>query len=138
MGQQACRPILLITFLTKNDETFATVVVRCLVVDLVSVLIQIGRYGGAIIGPFRVFGLRKAVPMGRTEALFVEVTKSFRRQRWPGAEKWAVISIDQACNSVELDAEGKIWTFDHDTRTMQVIATSFEAYLRKLCLNLPD
>jgi hypothetical protein len=32
MGQQTCRPILSITFLTKNDEMFATVVVRCLVV----------------------------------------------------------------------------------------------------------
>src|SRR5579859_2355423 len=26
------------------------------------------RYGGAIVGPFRVFGLRKAIPMGRNGA----------------------------------------------------------------------
>jgi hypothetical protein len=96
------------------------------------------RYGGAIVGPFRVFGLRKAVPMGRNEGSFVEVTNSFRRQRWPGVEKWAIISTDQAGNPVGLDAEGKIWISDHDARAVQTIAASFEAYLRKQCLKLRD
>ena len=96
------------------------------------------RYGGAIVGPFRVFGLRKAVPMGRNEGSFVEVTNSFRRQRWPGVEKWAIISADHAGNPVGLDAEGKIWISDHDARAVQIIAANFEAYLRKQCLNLPD
>ena len=96
------------------------------------------RYGGAIVGPFRVFGLRKAVPMGRNEGSFVEVTNSFRRQRWPGVEKWAIISTDHAGNPIGLDAEGKIWISDHDARAVQTIAASFEAYLRKQCLKLRD
>ena len=96
------------------------------------------RYGGAIVGQFRVFGLRKAVPMGRNEGSFVEVTNSFRRQRWPGVEKWAIISTDHAGNPIGLDAEGKIWISDHDARAVQTIAASFEAYLRKQCLKLRD
>jgi len=96
------------------------------------------RYGGAIVGPFRVFGLRRAIPMGRNEASFVEITKSFRQQRWPGVEKWAIISTDHAGNPVGLDAEGKVWISDHDAHAVQTIAANFEAYLRKQCLNLPD
>lgn len=96
------------------------------------------RYGGAIVGPFRVFGLRKAIPMGRNEGSFVEVTNSFRRQHWPGVEKWAIISADHAGNPIGIDAEGKIWISDHDARAVQIIATNFEAYLRKQCMNLPD
>lgn len=98
----------------------------------------IRRYGGAIVGPFRVFGLRKAAPMGRNEGSFVEITESFRRRCWPGAEKWAVISMDHAGNPVGLDAEGKVWISDHDTRAVQTIAANFEVYLRKQCLNLHE
>jgi hypothetical protein len=96
------------------------------------------RYGGAFVGPFPVFGLRKALPMGRNEVSFVEVTKTFRQQGWPGVEKWAVISKDHAGNPVGLDAEGKVWIYDHDARAVQLIATTFEAYLRRQCLHLAD
>ncbi len=96
------------------------------------------RYGGAIVGPFRVFGLRKAVPMGNHEASFVEVTKSFRLQRWPAVEKWAVISMDYGGNPIGLDEAGKVWISDHDARAVQVVAENFEEYLRKRCLNMPD
>ena len=98
----------------------------------------IRRYGGAIVGPFRVFGLRKAVPMGRNEESFVEVTKTFRRQRWPGVEAWAIISMDHAGNPVGLDTEGKVWIYDHDARAAKVIASDFEDYLRKQCLKMSD
>jgi len=96
------------------------------------------RYGGAIVGPFRVFGLRKAIPMGQNEESFVEITNSFRRQHWPGVEKWAVISTDHAGNPVGLDDKGKIWISDHDTHAVQAIAATFEMFLRKQCLKLPD
>jgi hypothetical protein len=98
----------------------------------------IHRYGGAIVGPFRVFGLRKAVPMGRNQESFVVVTHSFRQQRWPGVNKWAIISSDHAGNPIGLDAEGRVWISDHDASAVQAIATSFESYLRKQCLKLPD
>jgi hypothetical protein len=94
------------------------------------------RYGGAIVGPFRIFGLRRAVPMGKDDGSFIEVTQSFRKQRWPGVDTWAVVSMDQAGNPVGLDAEGKIWIYDHDARAAQIIAADFETYLRKQCLQL--
>jgi hypothetical protein len=37
-----------------------------------------------------------------------------------------------------LDADGKVWISDHDFGGVQVIAKSFEEYLRKSCLKLPD
>lgn len=97
----------------------------------------IRRYGGAIVGPFRVFGLRRAVPMGRNEASFVEVTRTFRQQHWPGVEKWAVISMDHAGNPIGIDEEGIIWVSDHEARAVQAIAANFEDYLRRQCLHLP-
>ena len=96
------------------------------------------RYGGAIVGPFPIFGLRKAVPMGKDEGSFVEITESFRQQRWPAVEKWAIISMDHSGNPVGLDDTGKVWISDHDARAVQVIAANFEEYLRKRCLGLPD
>jgi hypothetical protein len=96
----------------------------------------IHRYGGAIVGPFRIFGLRRAIPMGNEEESFIEVTKSFRKQRWPGVDKWAVVSMDHAGNPVGLDAEGKVWIYDHDFRAAQIIAANFESYLRKQCLQI--
>ena len=96
----------------------------------------IHRYGGAIVGPFRIFGLRKAEPMGNGEGSFLEVTEAFRQQGWPGVEKWAVISMDHSGNPIGLDADGKIWISDHDAGAVQVIANNFESYLRNQCLKL--
>lgn len=98
----------------------------------------IRRYGGAIVGPFPVYGLRRAEPMGDDKASFLEVTNHFRQQRWPGVDKLVVISMDHAGNPVGLDAEGKIWISDHDARAIQLLALNFEAYLRKWCLKLPN
>jgi hypothetical protein len=98
----------------------------------------IHRYGGAIVGPYRVFGLRNSEPMGNGEDSFLKVTKAFRQKGWPGVEKWAVISMDRGGNPIGLDADGKVWISDHDFGGVQVIAKSFEEYLRKSCLKLPD
>jgi hypothetical protein len=98
----------------------------------------IHRYGGAIVGPFRVFGLRKAEPMGNGEGSFLEVTEAFRQQGWPGVEKWAVISMDHSGNPIGLDADGKIWISDHDAGAVQEIANNSESYLRNQCLKLAD
>ncbi len=98
----------------------------------------IHRYGGAIVGPFPIFGLRKAKPMGNEDGSFVEVTAQFRRQRWPGTERWIVISSDHAGNPVGLDGNGQVWISDHDAGVVEVIADNFEDYLRKRCLKMPD
>lgn len=97
----------------------------------------IRRYGGAIVGPYPIFGLRNVEPMGNGSTL-LEVTKSFRRQPWPGVENWAVISTDHCGNPIGLDADGKVWISDHDAGAIQLLAPNFEAYLRKRCLHLRD
>jgi hypothetical protein len=97
----------------------------------------IRRYGGAIVGPFPIYGLREVEPMG-DESTLMEVTNFFRQQRWPGVEKWAVISMDHDGNPVGLDAQGKVWISDHDAGAIQLLAPNFEVYLRKWCLELPD
>ena len=94
-------------------------------------------YGGAIVGPYRVFGLRKAVPMGVKEASALDVTNRFVKQRWPGTEDWLVISTDHSGNPVGLAADGRVWISDHDNGQVTVIASSFESFLRQYCLKLP-
>jgi SMI1 / KNR4 family (SUKH-1) len=96
----------------------------------------IRRYGGAIVGPFPIYGLREVEPMG-DESTLLEVTKIFRQQPWPGVENWAVISMDHAGNPVGLDAEGKVWISDHDFGAIQLLAPNFEAYLQR-CLRFAD
>lgn len=95
------------------------------------------RYGGAIVGPFPIFGLRRAKPMGKEESL-LDMTTHFRQQKWPGVDNWVVVSIDHSGNPIGLDAEGRIWISDHDAGSVQMIAPNFEVYLRKSCLKLND
>ena len=80
----------------------------------------IRRYGGAFVGPFPVFGLRRAVPMGKNEGSFVEVTRAFRDQHWPGTENWIVISMDHSGNPVGLDAVHRL-EFLHPRRERRII-----------------
>jgi SMI1/KNR4 family protein SUKH-1 len=89
----------------------------------------IRRYGGAIVGSFPIYGLRRSEPMGDDESSFLEVTKSFRQDHWPGTENWVVISTDFDGNPVGLDAEGNVWISDHDARAIQLLAPNFEGYL---------
>lgn len=94
------------------------------------------KYGGAIVGAFSVYGLRRAHAMAKNESSAWDVTKHFRSEGWPGVENWLVISSDQSGNPVGLDAAGKVWISDHDTGTINPLAASFEDYLRKWCLKL--
>jgi hypothetical protein len=96
------------------------------------------RHGGAIVGAFPIFGLRRAAPMDDNDGSFVDVTRGFRRQHWPGIGGWAIISVDHAGNPVGLDNEGRVWISDHDARAVQLLADTFEGYVRKWCLRLPD
>jgi hypothetical protein len=98
----------------------------------------IRRYGGAIVGPYPIFGLRAAEPLERNGASVTQVTRQFRHNRWPGTEHWAVFSIDHAGNPIGFDKEGKVWISDHDAGVLEVIAPDFEEYLRKHCLKLND
>ena len=94
------------------------------------------KFGGAIVGPFSIYGLRAARAMGAGESSALKVTDRFRADGWPGVEKWLVVSMDQAGNPVGLDASGRILISDHDAGAVQPLASSFEEYLRKWCLKL--
>ena len=98
----------------------------------------IRRYGGAIVGPYPVFGVRAAEPMGKDDASVTQVTRQFRHKRWPGTEDWAVFSLDHAGNPIGFDKDGKVWISDHDAGVLEVIAPNFEKYLRRRCLKLND
>jgi len=60
----------------------------------------IHRYGGAIVGPLPIIGLRQAQAMARTESSVFEVTKHFRQQGWRGVSEWLVVSVDHAGNPI--------------------------------------
>ena len=96
----------------------------------------ISRYGGAIVGPYPIFGLRRAEPMGKNEASVVEVTRRFQQKGWPGTDRWVVFSIDHAGNPIGFDAEGKVWISDHDHGGIQATCSSFEEFIRRWCLKL--
>jgi hypothetical protein len=46
--------------------------------------------------------------------------------------------VDHAGNPVGIDSEGRVWISDHDARAVQLLADTFEGYVRKWCLRLPD
>jgi cell wall assembly regulator SMI1 len=91
------------------------------------------RHGGAIVGPYPVFGVRSVEAMGN-EWSVVEMTKRFRSDRWPGTDDWAIISSDHAGNPVGIDTDGRVWVSDHDFGGISLVADSFEDFLRKRCL----
>ncbi len=96
----------------------------------------IHRYGGASVGPFRIYGLRRAGIMGEREGTALQVTLEFRKQSWPGVEKWLVFSMDHSGNPVGFDNTGVIWISDHDAGGVEDMCPSFEDYLRRWCLKL--
>ena len=96
------------------------------------------RYGGAIVGPYPIYGLRRVQVMGRKEVSVFDLTREFRRQGGPGVNEWLVFSIDHAGNPIGLDKDGNVSICDRDAGVVQVIAKSFEEYLRKRCLKMGD
>lgn len=92
------------------------------------------KYGGAVVGPLSVIGLRQAIPMGDEETSIVDVTKRFRSDEWPGADSWAVISVDHSGNPYGLASDGAVWLSDHDYDEIIKVADSFETFLRTQCL----
>ncbi|MBN9691163.1 MAG: SMI1/KNR4 family protein [Verrucomicrobia bacterium] len=93
------------------------------------------RFGGGIVGPYPIFGLRRVDAMGRTFSV-VDVTNELRKQNWPGTAGWIVVSEDHAGNPIGLAPDGKVWIADHDFGQVTVVAENFEHYLRKKCLKM--
>jgi hypothetical protein len=87
------------------------------------------RYGGAIVGPYSIFGKGASPAMGSSEASVSEVTKRFREQGWPGTEDTLVISMDHAGNPITLNAYGHVYRYDHDSGVTEKLADTFEAFV---------
>lgn len=94
------------------------------------------RFGGAIVGPYPIYGLKRAEPMDAKLWSVVQVTNHFRSQQWPGLGSAYVISMDHAGNPIWIDSEGVLRSFDHDSGEYLVISPDLESYLVK-CLGHP-
>jgi hypothetical protein len=94
----------------------------------------VARYGGAIVGPYSVFGFGASDAMGDDESSAIQVTERFRSQRWPGCESALVISMDHAGNAITLDQQGRVHRHDHDSGTTEQLAASFEDFIANWCL----
>ena len=90
-------------------------------------------FGGAMVGPYPIFGLRPVPVMGRNWSV-VENTKWYRQQSIPEAAHWVVFSEDHAGNPIGFDTNGIVWIYDHDFGGVARLKNSFEDYLVNHCL----
>ncbi|RYD71833.1 MAG: SMI1/KNR4 family protein [Verrucomicrobiaceae bacterium] len=93
--------------------------------------IFVERYGGAIVGPYSIYGFGASHAMGNDESSVITTTEHFRSQKWPGTEGGLVISMDHAGNPITLDMNGCVWLHDHDFGSTEKLADSFEDYLMR-------
>jgi len=96
----------------------------------------LARYGGAMVGPYPVFGLRPVEVMGKNRWSVVDMTGRLRSSGLDGTSDWIVFSEDQAGNPIGMDADGKVWIYDHDFGGITELASSFEEYIRARCLKV--
>jgi hypothetical protein len=73
-------------------------------------------YGGATVGAYPIYGLRSSKDMGE------------------GYDSALVVTNKYDGNPFALDEEGKIWLFDHDLGSIELIASNFEEFITKWCL----
>lgn len=91
-------------------------------------------FGGASIGIYDIYGLRKAENMGNDFGGVVELTKHFRDQNWPGSFRVVIFSFDQGGNPIGLSQDGRVWVHDADFCSSYCIAEDFEEFLRSYAL----
>ena len=72
------------------------------------------RYGGAIVGPYPVYGLRPVELMEDCRWSVVDVTQQFRCSDCGGVDRWLVFSEDHSGNPIGFDIDGQVWIHDHD------------------------
>ena len=87
------------------------------------------RYGGAMVGPAPMLGVRQAEVMGVDAWSVVEVTERFRKDGWRGVDEWYIVSIDGAGNPIGMSREGSVWVSDHDAGEIIEFADSFEVFV---------
>jgi hypothetical protein len=97
------------------------------------------RYGGGIVGPSPIYGLRKAEFMGTVggKSTAPELTAWFQAKQWPGIENWLIFSMDQGGNPIGFSSDGKVWLSDQlDFKQIVQLASGFEDYVLKWCLKV--
>jgi cell wall assembly regulator SMI1 len=93
------------------------------------------RYGGAVVGPVPIFGLRRLESIAANQWSVVTMTQFVRSQNWPGVAKWLIISMDLAGNPIGIAADGTVWIADHDGGDPRPIAEDFEMFVKE-CLHV--
>ncbi len=88
------------------------------------------RYGGAIVGPYPIIGLRNAEIMGKESV--IEVNRRYRAGQWPDIENWLIISVDHGGNPLGIAPDGRVWVTDHDFGVTDPVAENFEEFLLQL------
>ncbi|SFJ19309.1 SMI1/KNR4 family protein [Planctomicrobium piriforme] len=94
------------------------------------------KFGGAMVGPYPIYGLRPVEVMGWNEWSVVEMTKRSRKNNILGTENWAIVSTDHAGNPIGIDRDGLIWVHDHDFGGVALLVDNFEEYIRVWCWGL--
>jgi hypothetical protein len=86
-------------------------------------------FGGAMVGPEPILGLRRADVMGVDAWSVVETTRRFRAHGWAGVDDWYVVSIDGAGNPIGVGLDGAVYISDHHGGGTQKVAGDFEEFL---------
>jgi hypothetical protein len=87
------------------------------------------RYGGAQLKASGVAGLRPWQFASRDNWSVVGVTQSFRKQEYPGSERWIIFSDDGFGNPIGLDSAGRVWISDHNSCEFVCLESSFEDWI---------
>lgn len=91
-------------------------------------------FGGAIVGSYPIYGLRRAHAMAKNETSAIEMTNYFKGQKWPGIEGWFVVSSNLSGSPIGLTRSGEIWVSDHEFGVIERISSTFEQFLEEHCL----
>jgi hypothetical protein len=93
-------------------------------------------FGGGHAGSKSVAGLRQWKFASRSDWNVIVLTEHFRRQHYPGADRWVIFSDDGSGNPIGFDDAGRVWISDHDSCEFVCIETSFECWLRRWALGI--
>lgn len=98
----------------------------------------LSRCGGGDAGSYAIAGLRRWEFAANDDWNVVSLTEHFRKQGYPGTERWVVFTDDGFANPIGFDAEGRVWLSDHHYTEFVGLELSFEAWLRSHALELDE
>ena len=91
------------------------------------------RYGGGIVGPYRVYGVEPHLASGLGQVL-AEENALMRRGLGKEIEGYMVVSADHAGSPFCIWQDGSVWLFDIEFGGRFFVARCFEEFLRKRCI----